>query len=609
MKKIILILFILIFTGCKKDSSVKANVFVYDSVKAGKLELLADSIIQGKPVVVRYYKKHEKEADIYCSYMYYIKNDNRFNTYRMKSPSKTTANYFEFVDTVPQGASGGFISAYNPNITMDIDHLNNIVILKTNGKYEEGAAGNRMVYSADTSNYMNYFNYEREVYPDNYIAYAQKWSFELNNKIFTHEIANEDYKIIYDATNIDTATKTVLLFIIKSLRDKVVDRGLLSKIVKFKDVDVLNSDVAKSMLMKVIKHHLGEEEGGKTLAIIAYNNPLSRLTETAFMSGELINWMKKDMKDSLLEIGSKFYKSAPERSENIIYYLRCIEASGYDSSAVVLRLCEKLFDRLEKQEQLKSGIDRNNNLFLLKSFIYQGIVSSYKKLNKLQDGVDFMKKYDKYTKNYEKEKYSYYWYLAELFEDISPDSACIYYAKANKVYPNIPPLQRNFKKYILKARPDIMPDSAIAYLDSLSNAIIFEKEVLAFDTPIIELENGKRLNLNNLDKPLILFNSSATCTFCHQEIESLGESKLSNINYKPLLLFIDKDDFELSKSKGLLPKNFDCQLIKNGDMIKKYLNITITPTTVIINNKNELTYFSSGFDGNISGILNALIVK
>ncbi len=608
MQILFFVLLLISQTSCQKEKNANVDCFVYDSTKVGKMVLITDSLIQGKAVIVRYYKKFAEENNIYCSYMYYIKNDDRFNTYNLKSPNKITANYFEFIDTVPNNASTGFIEIYDVTKPDALGRIHDLAIFKANNEFEMGATSNWLKTYGDSSNYIEYFRYDIEEYPDNYISYAKKWLFELNNKIFNQDIADKDYKIILNAKNIDNATRDVLLFIIKSFKDKVIDKQLLDRIAQYKNIDVLNSETVRVMIMRILEHHLNAKNGNDILSIIAYNNPLSKLTASALASGELFDWMAKDKKDSLLEIGRKFYQSAPERTLNIIYYLRCINESGYgrDSVLVVQNLCEKLVDRLAKQEHLKLGIDRGNHLLMLKSFIFQSLITSGKELNKQQYNIDLIKKYEKYIKNYEIETCMYYLTLAQLFEDISIDSACIYYAKANKIN-KMSSIQKGFSKLISKIKPNV---DVLKYLDSLTNTIQFDKETLNYDVPVVELETGDKLNLNKLDKPLILFNSSITCTFCHKEILALANSKLTNITYKPLLLFIDRDDFENKKSNGLLPKNFDCKFIQNGDAVKRYFNMYALPTTVIINNNNELVYFSSGFDdSNINGILSALEVK
>lgn len=63
------------------------------------------------------------------------------------------------------------------------------------------------------------------------------------------------------------------------------------------------------------------------------------------------------------------------------------------------------------------------------------------------------------------------------------------------------------------------------------------------------LGNGDKLDLNNIDKPVVIIKSSISCVFCHQEVEALAKADLSSLGFSPLLLFTDNEDFEYLKEK------------------------------------------------------------
>lgn len=229
--------------------------------------------------------------------------------------------------------------------------------------------------------------------------------FELDNKLLTPEIISKDYQILQNA-DMDSSTKTIILFLCTTLKDKKTDKNLLKKLVLVKQASILNNETVRTMLERFI-HHYAKSSANKILGKIVYNNPESKLTERAFASGEIRDWLSPD---SLLTVGKIFYEIAPERSIHIIYYLKALNnLESDDSLKTIKQLSEKLINRFMKQEHLRLGIDMNNHLLLLKSFIFEGFVRACEKFNEQQYGIETLRKYEKFNKDYEYEKFTYYY--------------------------------------------------------------------------------------------------------------------------------------------------------------------------------------------------------
>ena len=69
------------------------------------------------------------------------------------------------------------------------------------------------------------------------------------------------------------------------------------------------------------------------------------------------------------------------------------------------------------------------------------------KFNEQQYGIETLRKYEKFNKDYEYEKFTYYYDLATLFREVDFDSACVNYVKSYKIAQS-KNIKSNFIKYV-----------------------------------------------------------------------------------------------------------------------------------------------------------------
>lgn len=554
------------------------------------LQISTDSLQQDKEVNAKFFKRSSDDSRIFIRFLYYIKNDNRIYTFNSKLPYNENKEYLEFRDTVPANASACIVEVYAENEPQIIIR-SDILPVFNNGIFTEGAIPNILCSNIDVDYYLDYVKLNKKIFPLDFTIYAAKWLVELREKTINDSILNYDL-INISNENYSSEQKNILYFIANSLLNRRIDSIDLSNILRIKNSENLNNENICISIDNVLKKYMPSEYFN-VISKISYSNPTSKLSQVKIASGELRRAIGTD---SLIYIIQKNYNMYPMQSEWMIKYMAAI---ANDSPHVALKFAEELSSRLADNKRIKHNHDGNNYLLQLSGITIGAISKASVKLNMNQLGIKLIKEYEKYIDMTDKMKYSFWAVeIATLYERISTDSTLYYYALANKINPEFPPIHKKVMQYFDRRMPNVK--EPIKYLDSLSSILENNSNVEILDAPILELTNGSTINLSNSKDTYIIIKAMNGCKPCEKELKMIFSSEVVQ-EMKPIIIFTNNENYELQISNSVVPEGVSVLSLTNGIEIERYFKLTSSPELIIIKN-NKIVLNSSGFGGNIDTI-------
>ena len=554
------------------------------------LKITTDTLQQGKEVNAIYYKRSSEDNQIFIRFLYYIKSDNRVYTFHSKLPYYKNSEYLKFRDTVPENASACIIAIYSENEPDEIERTD-IIPIFNNSDYAEGAIPSTLSLPAYVDQYLHYVELSKRLYPLDFTIYASKWLLELSEKTMSDSILSSDL-ININKSGYSIEQKNILYFIGNSLLNRRIDSIDLSNILKIKNSENLNNENICISIDNILKKYLTSEYSN-IISEICYNNPTSRVSQVKIASGELRRAISPD---SLIYIIQQNYNMYPMQSEWIIKYMSAI---ANDSPYVALDYAKELSSRLGDNKRIKYNFDGNNYLHLLSGITIGAISDASIKIDKNQEGIRLIKEYEEYIDKMDKMKYSFWAVeIATLYESISTDSTLYYYALANKINPEFPPIHKKVKQYFDRRMPNVK--DPIKYLDSLSSILENNSNVEILDAPILELTNGSTINLSNSKDTYIIIKTMNGCKPCEKELKMIFSSQVVQ-EIKPIIIFTNNENYELQISNSAVPEGVSVLSLTNGIEIERYFKLTSSPELIIIKN-NKIVLKSSGFGGNIDTI-------
>lgn len=576
-----------ILPGFAKVPAKQSDKIYYSS--SSKSIKIKNELIQGKEINIEYNCTDELENKelIVAICIYYVNTDNRFNVYNLRKPYKISGNKLFFRDTIPENASVLCIDMTHPDYQANLDRIDELPIFTNKHIYSRGALNSLVFTSMEPGKYWDYFDRDRQLYPDNYLVFTAKWYHEQCNKLFAIDTLKKDIDRI-DNSNFDNDRKDLLLFIANSYINRKVDSVRLGLIKGLKNNDeCLNYEIFDILLEDVLSNTLSENDCISIKETLAYNNPDTKFTHYNFTNGSFFHEFSEDTIEYLL---TKLYEIYPNYPTYMIFYADDFCTKKPEKSFVI---CEELIRRLKTQD-LTQHFSYANEILRRFGMICGAIVKSSTALNKQKEGLKMINEYERFLDFTDKLGISeFHYYKAQIFEQINTDSAIYFYALAHKEFPEARSIKRSFEKF---AENTLQAKNAEQMLDSLSSTIGEKSQDLPENLQLLLFNDGTKLDLRKSKVPVLIYRSSITCSPCKQELKNLAEITLLREN-KPLLVFTNIEHFNYLKKSNKLPKNFEVKGIKNGLQINKLFNLEADPSSILIKN-GKILLRNNGFNPN-----------
>ncbi len=550
-----------------------------------------DTIRQNENIKLKINKKDFKEYDnlndLYVAFLFYIKTDNRFINFEIKKNDSMDNEYIYFSKKVPKDASVCIIDINHKDQKFSLFSTDNLIIYKEDNNYSEGALNAKIMHYADSSNYLYYFNLDRKLYPQNFNIFASKWLFELNNQLFSINKVEKDLITIQNS-NYTTEQKNILTFVGKSFKNKALDSINFQNILEMKNSNNLNYEILVILIDQVLGNLLEKNDLKNTISRISLNNPDSKYTHIKIISGEILSCISKDSLLTILELLYNNYKNDPQW---MIKYAYTIAKNNPEKS---IAISQEIIDRLKTNDMTKH-LSMDNNILKHKGTVVAAINESTTSLKQYKKGLSMIKEFDKYYDITDKNSTSYYYYAqAQLFENISLDSALYYYTRAYKFSPQLKRISNALTNFAVEKLNIQITEQT---LDSLCNLFdISTSTAIDINVPKIYLSDDSSIDIKSYDKPILIFNSFIGCKPCEMELDSIFSINF-DVKKMPLILFTDIKHYKFKKKKKQIPMHLNVKGIKNGVEINKVFNLKAAPNAVLIEN-NKIVLRISGYNPN-----------
>lgn len=556
-------------------------------------KLLSEELIQGQAVSIAFSKSLIKKYDIndiYACFLYYKQNDSRFHSNKTIKVSSEDEKYIIFTDTIPLNSSTLTVDLFYGNNGFSLERSFEYRILTPDSTVELGAFSKCLLQSAKSDDYLDFFKLNREIYPNDIIIYTSKWFAEQTNGNFSKGLIAKDIEDIKNAS-FDEEGKGLLLFIANTFHNMVLDTANYKYVKQLKNSEYLNNELFSLLLNDALKHTLSDFDYNAIATELMLNNLYSKYTEMKIATGELFTISTHEVVDHICK---SLYESNPN---NVYYLIVYAESTKLLEPKTSLSLLDKLIE-ISKSGDLRNQGYWGNMLALKKGIIIGTIEEATHWLNMRSKGIEMVNEFEKYYDENDATSLSYLYYIkAKMFENINPDSSMFYYPMSYKLFPYSKATKRDFAIF---AKAKMKIDKGEDYLVYLSENIDFKATPLSEDTPIITLKSGEKINLREVDYPVLIVKSSLSCPYCDKEIIDLYK-KID----KPLtLIYTNEKHFaKMQKRKKAKNPHIRALCISNSTEVESYFSLSALPSSVYIRSGKILLKFN-GFNEN-----NALLLK
>lgn len=430
-----------------------------------------------------------------------------------------------------------------------------------------------------------YFYTERQLYPDNPVAFIVQWK-RLTGQGGVHpEELKRDIKMLESMP--ESSEKDVALYIAHSMLDDSSALPYLGSLLKLRNDPVFNHPLITGALNDALESaSLPDRKQQNIVEDLCVNNPLSLYTFYRISGMEWKYWSPQ----TILSIAEKRLEKQEEPQVLYVLLQTCMRDSGLGR---VFDVAERLVVALDTKHPRVFLSDPFRNSALARTKYLLGVAEAYEYSGHQEKAHGILSE------------------LSKLVDSRSPNHALVYklmgriLAQGRKYEASLAAFQTAYRSagLIQVIRDSIVSDVLAVIKDpERVNQLLEQGEsprvvlpAIGDDAPEVHINDGP-LSIASLEGDVILEFSSSHCELCNVNLQNLARRKSEGKLEDAEVIVISGDGGEdIQSVMESLGVSF--HIARNGDVISDYFGVRSTPVTIRISAGGRLLYRVVGGGG------------
>ena len=519
---------------------------------------------------------------------YFFYNDTRFYYFKKEKMKYNSIEKSFISDTfeIPLNSTLFYYQLYESNIK--INNFQFIPVVNESNNFNKGVSEYYLT-NIDSAHFMDYFNLERRIYPDNINVFPLKWINLIQYQIGTQQdiknVIKTDLEII-DKIETNLQNKKIIKYIgYYLLKDTTNMLKYAIDISNLENIPILNNYFISDLLLNLlIKDRNYKDISQDSIFFkIMINNPESMFIESIVKGGLLYDLYPSKSPQAVTVLNlftKKDKKNLLSISEKIAFAYYLVFSKDTNNNILGVNQIKNILNEYFNTDYCNRNDDPLNHLYLKRSMLFNLATIAFNRNHLFEQGIELQ--------NYILEKYKpsdfefqdAAFYKALFFQQKGNlDSVFYWYAVSYKLNSTLK-VYNEIKKS-LNEKYKYSDDYYKKWFDSVVNSFNYDFiKVENYSGPPLKSINGDTLGITK-GKYLLEFYSK-NCTFCRINLMSLNKysSEYFTSNNIKVVIVTDIPANELNEEFANLL--FPYKLLQNSNDIISYFNVTEYPVTLFL---------------------------